>query len=678
MQSLFAWTLGWLLTLGGWTQIVEFPEGYYAYYEIAERVSVAGQQVDCSPDVRQHMALLRLKPRTWEQARTVLESTLPIRFQQLDENRWRMERDPVVAATDQRLRKLLAQRMEQQIQETQARVQRALAGKFTGPPYPSQPSSEQRVEVYYNFNAVDKPYTEWLALQFHYVPVQRWRRYWDAWNTLNEQLRVLMQERPLPPATYPRKLQEENWLYYANQVPLSNFGMPDEIMRWARQAARWEPRLWARVFFEHAYYPPDRERRAKLAVYYARDVLRTYLEIELVNHVLAQVAPEIPLLEVMEQGTWTSLRTVRLDSDLKRYWLRQSPPPRAAGTEAVPMLIRVSWHNRSRRDALKIQCEFQAEGQAYIPAISVTVYAPTSQTDQESLYRKVGPSHLEQYRQRLERHRTFGAQMSATVPKPVSSPAHWYFLEWMRVWATAHDQEVAAELVYRSSLLPDFSDLGEFQRALSETHYPRWFVDKVGGVWTVWYPAGFIDRLPRPALPAMRELLRSEMDYDACLRFYQSLSMPEAAWFSYNDETVDMIPQWLGVRLEGAQVHMSRREFSQIWFLMHLLTHLPEAERASLIAAARGSDRRAVSLRCVPPESRVAFTRSLRAWFSMADDDVHIFDASHRLLWHDDTSILERIEIHYFSDSWWVRWREGAERTRDLFATEYPRLARDW
>lgn len=91
-------------------QTVEFPVGYYFYEEIAQRMSVGGRRVACAPELSDLVALLRLKPREWRQARQILENTLEVRFREIGGNRWVIERPPALVKQEQRLRRSLARR----------------------------------------------------------------------------------------------------------------------------------------------------------------------------------------------------------------------------------------------------------------------------------------------------------------------------------------------------------------------------------------------------------------------------------------------------------------------------------------------------------------------------------------------------------------------------------------
>lgn len=84
---------------------VEFPLGWYAYPEIAKRLSVDGRQVQCVRTLQERVALVNLQRRSWEEMVALLEEALQVRIRQVnrEQNLWLMEPDPEVAAREKQL-----------------------------------------------------------------------------------------------------------------------------------------------------------------------------------------------------------------------------------------------------------------------------------------------------------------------------------------------------------------------------------------------------------------------------------------------------------------------------------------------------------------------------------------------------------------------------------------------
>jgi len=86
-------------------QTVEFPIGYYSYDEIARMMSTAHRRVECAPELKDRVVLLRLKPRDWRQMRRILENTLEVQFRRAGEgdDRWVLAHPSEVQKQDARL-----------------------------------------------------------------------------------------------------------------------------------------------------------------------------------------------------------------------------------------------------------------------------------------------------------------------------------------------------------------------------------------------------------------------------------------------------------------------------------------------------------------------------------------------------------------------------------------------
>ena len=97
-------------------QQVEFPLEFYSFVEIAQRMSIEGRRIECARDLQQRLALIHLKPRSWQQTRELLEKALDVRFRKISdaENRWILERDPEVVRMERQRRERLANHLDKE------------------------------------------------------------------------------------------------------------------------------------------------------------------------------------------------------------------------------------------------------------------------------------------------------------------------------------------------------------------------------------------------------------------------------------------------------------------------------------------------------------------------------------------------------------------------------------
>jgi hypothetical protein len=124
----------WGIVIGCWcalslgvatAQQVEFPLDYYSFAEIAQRMSIEGRRIECARDLRQRLALIHLKPRSWQETRELLEKALDVRFRKISdaENRWILERDPEVVRVERQRRERLASYLDKEGAQDIRRVQ---------------------------------------------------------------------------------------------------------------------------------------------------------------------------------------------------------------------------------------------------------------------------------------------------------------------------------------------------------------------------------------------------------------------------------------------------------------------------------------------------------------------------------------------------------------------------
>ncbi|MCS6918392.1 MAG: hypothetical protein NZM28_01325 [Fimbriimonadales bacterium] len=676
--------LALLLTLSAPAQTVQFPEGYYAFYEVAERMSTAGRQVECAPELRQSMALIRLKPRAWDETRAILEETLTVCFQPLGENRWRLERAPKVVELEQRLRAQLVRHFRQQFSQTHSMLKQALAGKFTGSPSPPAPEHTSDTYVLCEVHPLDFQYAQWLGARFHYAPVQRWQRYLPEWSTFHRRLKAASTEQPVPVQQARRRTPiEKERLKRLEGVSLSKLGLPVEITRWAQQAARWEPKLWRTVFWPRTHYPSTKEQRAKLALIYAEYLLAEYLDLRLTEWAIRTFCSDALIREAIEKGMVIGVYSERLERGLRAHWLHQPVTERNLQQSApVSVIVQMEWYNFwPYSGILHLRCWLR-DGERVCPRpIAVSIGAPFDERGLETLYRKIAPAHAETYLAQLQRHAGYSETIMpglAAIAPETENPKEfvYYFVEWLRRWASARDEELSVEVMHSSGLSPHVAALREVQSALGDQQRRvEWLLDRVDSVWTLRYPAGFVDRLPRVPLPAMREFLQSERDYEACRAFYRALTLQDAVMLVRGGPTIDLVPNWLWVETENSHPITSQQELGAIWLVMHVLEHLPEAMR-QFTDAAGWAGRRIVSLSQVPDAKREEFARSLREWFTQERDFFDTYTPHVAFLWADSSQLLSRLSIESDDDGWNLYWEKAEGGRVVLLASNYPRLPR--
>jgi hypothetical protein len=100
-----------------------FPLGWYSFPEICQRLSTSTRKVECAPDLRECLALLCLKERTWQSLQSLLRNGLEVELKQIDEHRWRLERCNQATACSKELLDALCKYVHNEFERTMARFE---------------------------------------------------------------------------------------------------------------------------------------------------------------------------------------------------------------------------------------------------------------------------------------------------------------------------------------------------------------------------------------------------------------------------------------------------------------------------------------------------------------------------------------------------------------------------
>lgn len=96
---------------------ITVPLGWYSFPELAQQLSSSGRMVECAPDLKECVALVHLRERSWQSVCEVLRSGLQVRLREVKRGRWRMERDPEVVSQEQKWFELLLEKVRSEWQK---------------------------------------------------------------------------------------------------------------------------------------------------------------------------------------------------------------------------------------------------------------------------------------------------------------------------------------------------------------------------------------------------------------------------------------------------------------------------------------------------------------------------------------------------------------------------------
>ncbi|BCW95377.1 MAG: hypothetical protein WHS44_00440 [Fimbriimonadales bacterium] len=617
-------------------QTVEFPVGYYFYEEIAQRMSVGGRRVACAPELSDSVALLRLKPREWRQARQILENTLEVRFREIGGNRWVIERPPALVKQEQRLRRSLARAVEDSIRQNRALQQRmwspeapieqvleeASARGSQAVYYPTTPAQERRYRLLLADQiallreaSLEGLMLEWRGIRrFERAIVAEFGRIQTAVPTANNS------QPPPDDSRQPFASQQQAIERFLAKHSLRDFRIHPAIERLAIQHARMEQAEWSERYGDLWF--EDYAHRRVWATYSLCGLVCSALIRYIPDALLQRLQPPLDTLQAIEQGLVARVYELDVDAEWLAFWLDDLegaqipllPPP----TLRVRTLVLAQWDGTQLSyHMLLLQLESTDTFRKWIQLDSGDVLSYDALA---RLLRDESPALEQALHQARRRHEQLlnepvWAQLSSDLEK-FGVP----FYEQLYQWAKRHDQELATELILRwyasSSLWGRLADGTMPLRMALQSGAARaqTLLDRYETVWTLRNFAAFIHRAQRVPVAALHRLAHSEGSLAESQRFYLAIDGWQAA----------QLHSFTKFRLyrEGQprkQLDCSTRvsgESVDLWLMARLWELLSETQREQLLSPPESfSDvAPAVPLRQLPAHTQRGLGELIEQW----------------------------------------------------------------
>jgi hypothetical protein len=589
-------------------QTVEFPIGYYSYDEIARMMSTAHRRVECAPELKDSVVLLRLKPRDWRQMRRILENTLEVQFRRAGggDDRWVLERPPELLKQERRLREALARHIEQRIQEDRRLARRirypdapteaileALEAKRPPTPFADYPQVRQTarlttIEMITLFR--EAPFEELLAT---------WREIRHFQKAYEQELPVVPAQvqpasnDPNPPERQPHQAthyQQKAVERFLERYSLRDFRLHPAIMQVARRHAQMERSEW-----EARYGKPwleDYSHRLVLVAYTLSSLAYSAILGYMHEAIAEQLQPPPNILQVLEQGTVVRVYELDIDSELLALWLQDLHGAVVPLYEPTRIRIRVLmsayWDGTSYSyNILLLQHDF---AEVVWKRVGGSVFDALSQETLIRLLQTVAPARHRQLQDALQRHEAFLNEPVWSQSSVLAGNRGSTLYERLYHWAKHHDQELAVEVLSQKSVRDPWvmpwalflNTQAPLREAfLTSARYAQTLVDRYEGVWTLRNFAAFVYRGQTPPAAALRLHLNLKGTSDAWRRLYRQLAPRE-----------------------------------DTWLMLHILAQLPPAQQEQLLQTNRSSWETPVSvpLRSLPAHARKQLGELLTRW----------------------------------------------------------------
>jgi len=630
-------------------QQVEFPLEFYSFAEIAQRMSIEGRRIECARDLRQRLALIHLKPRSWQQTRELLEKALDVRFRKISdaENRWVLERDPEVVRVERQRRERLASYLDKEGAQG-LRVFRLLLDKSVPPEKVFETAQEFQPDR--APSEAERQQVITVIEMLREMPVETALRNWRAYKQMVKALIPLLDDQ----SEAVRLLTEK---------PLASYGFAQEELQWAERIAQGKDEKWAQMhgdLLQRYEHPLLKQARALIAL---GDFTNSYASSWAADALMRQLQPPLRALDAIEQGVVARVYELSLPPELAAWLLNDVDGTKIPlnATEPVPLrlLVEAKWGRWGYGYDVAIEpLEPPSEMRIYsLPRINARLFFLP-----EFAYRtfqRFDPDLAQAYQAAYERHKQLLDDSSVRAPLDASARS---LARTLYEWAQKHQAELIAEVLPEAS----YGGQGKTLAERLKTVYEPYLLERHDTVWVVRSWVAFVQRVPDLPLTALRDLLRTKGDYADWRAFYRAITPEQARWLRVWREEIASFT--LAEELLGTSLFVD--DFAHAWLVMEILEHLPPAQRDSLWRY-QGVEPVAVPLATLPPNARVQLARSLDRWRAvlLTDEYKHLFA-------EDSALLVEQLVLSRSIRHWAIHLPNLAKtdtRQSDLlFATVMP------
>jgi hypothetical protein len=329
----------WGTVLGCWcvaslaiatAQQVEFPLDYYSFVEIAQRMSVDGRRIECARDLRQRLALIHLKPRSWQQTRELLEKALDVRFRKISdaENRWIVERDPEVVRLERQRRERLASYLDKE-----GFAELRLMQIFLDKNIPPEKVLEMAQELDPGFTFPEEQRKEAFQLieLMRELPLETALRSWRAHKRLQQR--------------FLNAMRSDDAALALTEQSLAELGFSAAELQWAEQVAQGKDKK-GQLLLGSGSESESRAQRKAQALFALGMFAEGYLSTYFVSTLLPRLQPPLRALEAIEQGVIARVYNPTLPPELAAWFLNDFNGDQIplSATDPVPMRLLATAH----------------------------------------------------------------------------------------------------------------------------------------------------------------------------------------------------------------------------------------------------------------------------------------------------------------------------------------------
>jgi hypothetical protein len=626
----------WGTVLGCWcaaslslatAQQVEFPLEFYSFAEIAQRMSIEGRRIECARDLRQRLALIHLKPRTWQETRELLEKALDVRFRKISdaENRWVLERDPEVVRVERQRREQLANYLDKE-GFAELRLMQIFLDKNISPEKVLEMAQE--LDPGFTFPEEHRKEAFQLIELMRELPLESALRSWRAHKRLQQRFLNAMRSDDAELA-----LTEQS---------LAELGFSAAELQWAEQVAQGNDEKWQLLLGSSGSEPESPAQRKAQALFSLGMFAEGYLSAYSANTLLLRLQPPLRARDAIEQGVVARLYDLTLPPELAAWFLNDFNGDQIplSATDPVPMrlLATAHWGQLGYDYHLNIQPldlkRTEENTLSYLPQLRKSL--ALSPESAQKAFQRFDPDLAQAYQAAYERHKQLLQDPSVRAPFDNSART---LARMLYEWAQKHQAELIAE-VYPEPFVSRGKTLADWLEKSGDPY----LLERHDTVWVVRSWVAFVQRVPDLPLTALRNLLRTKGEYADWRAFYQAITPEQARWLV----TVGYAHPPEVTRLSNQEVYPTIDEFGKAWLFIIVLEQLPPALRSQLWDYTDEQKPLTVALATLPSNARVQLTQILSQWRAAIDTPLQ-----KRLFTEEPAALVERLAL-YRTGTWWA------------------------
>lgn len=397
---------------------------------------------------------------------------------------------------------------------------------------------------------------------------------------------------------------------------LATFGFSAAELQWAEAVAAGNEERWTPLLDRPLPSENPTPRKAEVLRILGQFV-DGYISAYLADTLLRQLRPPLRAQEVIERGITARPYDLAAPPELAAWLLNDSDGTKIPlnATEPVPVRILASatldQHSFGSTYSITFQLldtpllERHAMRETARSESLPSQSAPLSFSPQsaQKTFQRFDPELAQAYQAAYERHQQL--LKDPAVRAPIQNPSGTATAPFYE-WARTQQAEIMVEVLPIDRFAEGASKtLAEWLEQSGELY----LLERYDTVWVLRHWMAFLKRVPDLPYAAIRNLFRTEGDYNAWRKFYRATTPEQARWLLVLGFDYPLPPKLVDSKWE----FYSCNDLGSAWLTMAILEHLPPEQRNQLWDY-DGTEPLSIPLTTLPPNAQIELASILEQW----------------------------------------------------------------